>query len=122
MSHRIILAVLILGTFWGGTQVQAEVRSITDRYGNYVETRFLFQETQTFGSNGPNIWTPVGRILRRGATLNPNGDAMGDLWPAVGDSGHAPAKPTAPRRWSAWGSRAIPLALSTGPRPSAEAS
>ena len=90
MSHRIILAVLILGTFWGGTQVQAEVRSITDRYGSYVETRFLFQETQTFSTNGPNVWTPVGRVSRRGATLNPNGDAIGDLWPAVGDSGQAP--------------------------------
>ena len=101
MSHRIILALVILGAFVAGTQVQAEVRSYTDRYGEYVETRFLFQETQTFGSAGPNIWTPVGRVSRRtSATLNPWGDSRGDTWPVVGDSGHAPH-----HAWAVWSQR-----------------
>lgn len=97
MRHRIIIAILILGACWTGADLLAEVRAVTDHNGQFTETRFLFQETQTFGSIGPNVWTPVGRRGTRGATLNPNGDAVGDLWPAVVDTGLGPHY-----AWAVW--------------------
>jgi hypothetical protein len=88
--------LLILTAVLFGAETPAEVRAITDADGNYVETRFLFQETQTFGS-GENIWTPVGWSFRRGATLNPRGDIYGDSWPVIGDTESGPIG-----AWAVW--------------------
>ena len=102
MRHRnigriIAPLVMVVALVVVGWNAEAEVRTLTDRHNNYFTTVFLFQDTQTFSANGQNIWTPVGRTPRRGATLNPNGDIIGDLWPTIAETEMGPYY-----AWAVW--------------------
>lgn len=61
-------------------QSRAEIRAITDRTGHYRETRILTGDTR----RGVGVWSPVGSVVHSG-TLNPAGDAQGDLWPMIAE-------------------------------------
>jgi hypothetical protein len=67
---------------------RGEVRAITDHNGEYRMTRVLAHPRVVDRSRGAGqalgVWQPVGRGA--GArTLNPSGDRLGDLWPAIAE-------------------------------------
>jgi len=88
--HLLVVTVVCIAAAILCADARAEVRVITDRYGEYKMTRVM-----TAGRGGL-IWTPFHRGSRRTA-LNVRGDRNGDLWPTVGESNLAPHHP-----WAVW--------------------
>jgi len=89
----VAFGMLALLTGW---EARAEVRVVTDRDGQYRETRILMPESMSFGAGVSNVWTPVGRV-GKDETLNPSGADAGDLWPTIVES-----KSGTHRAWALW--------------------
>jgi hypothetical protein len=92
--RALAITLLCLLAFTVAIDSHAEVSAKSDRRGNYIVTRVV----PAGGEAEPEIWTPLrDHVQRSAALLNPDGDANGDLWPAIvenrSDNGHP---------WVAW--------------------
>jgi hypothetical protein len=96
MRRGLFAATLALVALSFGLESRAEIRVVTDRNGDYRETRILMPDMLAFGAGASNVWTPVGRV-GKDATLNPTGADNRDLWPAIAES-----KGSANRAWAVW--------------------
>ena len=79
MRRGLIAAASGLLTITLCGQGRAEIRAITDRTGHYRETRILTTDAR----RGTGVWSPIGVAMT--GTLNPTGDASGDLWPTIAE-------------------------------------
>lgn len=97
MRRGVVATSLCLVALMITSAASAEVRALTDRSGEYRETRVLTAAAARGTFTG--VWSPVGRAGTL-ATLNPRGDFSGDLWPTIVEDKTSPGHP-----WVVWSRR-----------------